>query len=188
MSKKVKIEVRIEFSSIGLSTGYLAAILKDINEIVYRSNVKDFNEIRANISFDAQESIAFDAATYRLSEYRHTSTRIKNIETGSIYINLSVAGVTLWLIQNTFGATLREGWTESSLHERIKDLLNQRLFSKIDEIIEKIEDSLPKKVPCEVNVSKSNDQSDLSREDIVMKIVIITRDDREFPPNLGDAL
>ena len=62
------------------------------------------------------------------------------------------------------------------------------MFSKLDEIIEKIKDSLPKKVPCEVNVSKSNYQSELSEEDIVMKIVIIIRNDRELPPDLGDAL
>lgn len=124
-----KIPVRIYFGERQKFPAKLFShVIGVIDEAIYQVEIKELELLSK--TFPEIPKVSIDAARYRLQEYRGSSVFIENVSRGSIYLECFAVGLSIWLLQQTLGETIKEAWLESESHEKIKNFLKSSLIRK----------------------------------------------------------
>lgn len=86
-----------------------------------------------------EHAAPLDAARYRLQSYEGAAVVIERAESGSIILAGVLAGLAYWILDNTLSETLKEAWTNSSLHDRLVDLLSGRRHLRAQKMVDQLE-------------------------------------------------
>jgi hypothetical protein len=120
----IEIEVRLhQMRTQEIPYSVFRKILDSLNRAAFESEKKDLKAIRNE--FPKLPDVAFDAASHRQKEYRYSAILIKELKPGSLIVAGVVAGVSIWILQQTLGETLKEAWLDSQGHQKLKKLLLQ---------------------------------------------------------------
>ena len=118
-----KIAITIHFrTKHGISAVLLSLVVTAIEQAAYRVELQELEEIVENIP--ELPSVAIDAARHRIQEQKGHTLRIVNAEPGSIVVYGVVTALSLWILNNTLGETLKEAWKNSDFHHRLRDFLS----------------------------------------------------------------
>ena len=191
MSEGLGIEIILRLHQIGpkeIPYSVFRKILDALNKAVYESENKELDTIQAE--FRELPSVAFDAARYRLRQYRYDAILIKDLRPGSLIVAGAVAGVAIWVLQQTLGETLKEAWLASEWHQRIKSLLLRRMGQKRHSLATDAVRRIERAVPSETHVSYDGPvdatvSEEPSRIIIDVRIEIRTQD---YPPDRQEIL
>ena len=191
MSEGLGIEIVLRLHQMGpeeIPYSVFRKIVDALNRAVYESENMELATIQAE--FPDLPSVAFDAARYRLRQYRYDSILIKDLRPGSLVIAGAVAGVAIWVLQQTLGETLKEAWLDSEWHQRIKSLLLRRMSHKIYSLATDAARRIERSVPSETNISydgpvNARVSEAPSRITIDVKIEVSTKD---YPPDRKEIL
>ncbi|GAB4261992.1 hypothetical protein [Deferrisoma sp.] len=99
MSEGLGIEIVLRLHQMGpeeIPYSVFRKIVDALNKSVYESENKELSIIQDE--FPDLPSVAFDAARYRLRQYRYDSILIKDLRPGSLVIAGAVAGVAIWVL------------------------------------------------------------------------------------------
>jgi len=191
MSEGLGIEVVLRLHQMGqeeIPYSVFRKIVDALNKAVYESENKELDTIQAE--FPQLPDVAFDAARYRLRKYRYDAILIKDLRPGSLVIAGAVAGVAIWVLQQTLGETLKEAWLDSEWHRRIKSLLLRRVSQKRHSLATDASRRIERAVPSETNIGYNGPvdatvSEEPSRITIDVRIEIRAKD---YPPDRKDVL
>jgi len=148
MSRGLGIEIEVRLHQMGpeqIPYSVFRQITDAVNSAVYESEKKDLRAIQNE--FPDLPNVAFDAAMFRLRKHRNSSVLINELRPGSLIVAASVAGLSIWVLQQTLGETLKEAWLESQGHEKLKKFLLKRMGSKRHELATKTAQRIERVVP-----------------------------------------
>ncbi|MBF0258581.1 MAG: hypothetical protein HQK62_07050, partial [Desulfamplus sp.] len=189
MNQGLGIEIEVRLHQIGpeeIPYSVFRKILDSLNNAVFESEKKDLRAIRSE--FPDLPDVAFDAASYRLKEYRYSSILIKELRPGSLIVAGVVAGVSIWVLQQTLGETLKEAWLESQDHKRLKEFLLKRMGSKIHSLATDAAKRIERAVLSEASIGCNypGDPAYLEEPSKIKIDVRIEINSKEYPPNRKD--
>ncbi len=191
MSQGLGIEIEVRLHQMGteqIPYSVFRQITDAVNSAVFESEKKDLRAIQNE--FPDLPNVAFDAAMYRLQKHRNSSVLINELRPGSLIVAVSVAGLCIWVLQQTLGETLKMAWLESQGHEELKEFLLKRMSSKRHELATKTAKRIARVVPSEISVEHNgfDDANPLhhpSKIKIDVRIEICSKD---YPPDRGEML
>ncbi|QDU88398.1 hypothetical protein Pla175_17740 [Pirellulimonas nuda] len=107
-------------------TDVVIGVIKDIERIAYKveRSVLD-DSLSQCLQQKYLTSVEVDAIQYRFDAMKGASMMVRGTERGSLILTLVGGGAAIWLIKNTVGESLREGYKGSAL-----DMLLQNLSRK----------------------------------------------------------
>jgi len=147
----IEIEVRLhQMEPEELPYAVFRKILDSLNNAVYASEIKELDAIQKELS--NLPEVAFDAAKYRLKQYRYSAILIKELRPGSLVVAGCVAGVAIWVLQQTLGETLKEAWLYSQGHRRIKEILLKRMGGKRHSLATDAVKRIERAIPSETSI------------------------------------
>jgi len=189
MNNGLGIEIRLRLLKRGpqeIPYSVFRKILDSLNTAVFESEKKDLKEIRNE--FPKLPNVAFDAASHRLKEYRYSAILIKKLKPGSMIVAGVVAGVSIWILQQTLGETLKEAWLDSEGHQKLKKLLLQRMGSKRHLLATDAAKRIERAVPSEAFIGyQGPDDAESLQEPSKINIDIrIKINSKNFPPDRRD--
>jgi hypothetical protein len=149
--------------------------------------VTELDEVDAlQKTFKDVPNAIFDAVRWRVRTYQGATVHIENAGQGSIILGGLVAGVAVWVLQQTLGETIKEAWRESSWHEQLKHYLTQQRGTKARKIKDEIikmrdwdEYRVLREYGCEMEVAVT---------DYYQIRVNIIQGGRPMPPTRGELL
>ena len=191
MSRGLGIEIEICLHQTGtekIPYAVFRQITDAVNSVAYESEKRDLRAMQ--MEFPDLPNVAFDAAMHRLRKHRSSSVLINELRPGSLIVVASVAGLCIWVLQQTLGETLKEAWLESHGHERLKKFLLKRMGGKRHELATKTAQRIARKVPSETSISHNgpvdaNSLEESSKIRIDVKIEICSKN---YPPDRGGML
>lgn len=157
-----------------------------VNDAFFASELSDLREIRKE--FPQLPQVAFDAAEHRMKKHKKSSILISGVDKGSIEIAIAATGLSIWILQQTLGETLKEAWLESDTHKKLKSFLLKGRFKKVDRIREDSKKRLERKIPCKQ--VKSGDQQPLNNingDGSIITLEVMVKLDKKYPPKRGDV-
>lgn len=171
-------------------TGYphdvLAKTLSAVNSAVFASELVDLRAIRQE--FPELPEVVFDAAFHRMRSYRGSALRIQAASSGSLLIAGAVAGVTIFVLKQTLGETIKDAWEESQMHERLKSFLLRRMGGKTHQIATGSAKRIEKTVRTEVIIEYDGplDSERPSKPHRIRLRVEFSEEDKDYPPARED--
>ncbi len=191
MSEGLGIEIVLRLHQMGtriIPYSLFRKIVDALNKAVYESENEELAIIQAE--FPDLPNVAFDAARYRLRQYRYDSILIKDLRQGSLVVVGAVAGVAIWVLQETLGETMKEAWLDSEWHQRIKSLLLRRMSHKRHSLSADAARRIERAVPSETNIGYDGPvdarvSEAPSRITIDVRIEVSTKD---HPPDREEML
>jgi hypothetical protein len=118
----------------------MAAVLDGINENLTKLEIQSIKTIR--IEFPEVPLVAVDAALFRADHFKSGSvTRIQAVKPGSVEVVIGVVALSYWLLEKTVGETIKDAWTQSGLHRRLKRFL---LLGQEERLNQAVEDTFAK--------------------------------------------
>ena len=189
MNQGLGIEIEVRLHQMGqeeLPYSVFRKILDSLNSAVFESEKKELDAIQRE--FSDLPDVAFDAAKYRLKQYRYSAILIKELRPGSLVVAGCVAGVAIWVLQQTLGETLKEAWLESQGHQRIKEILLRRMGGKRHDLATDAAKRIERVIPSETSISY-NGPVDVELLEEPSKIEIDVRieiNPKDYPPDRKD--
>lgn len=153
MSRGLGIEIEVRLHQMGpeqIPYSVFRQITDAVNSAAFVSEKKDLRAIQNE--FPDLPNVAFDAAMYRLQKHRNSSVLINELRPGSLIVAASVAGLSIWVLQQTLGETLKEAWLESQGHERLKEFLLKRMGNKRHDLATTTAKRIERVVPSETSI------------------------------------
>ena len=130
------LRIQIELHLLCQPTTHLPAwlLVKSVSAVdnaILASELNDLRQLRKQLP--DLPTVALDAAEKRLGAYRGSGLLVERAESGSLVVIGVVAGLSIFVLQNTLGETLKEAWLESDGSRRLKALLfEQRSIKAFD--------------------------------------------------------
>ena len=181
----VEIEVRFHQNSESKIPYFIfRKILDAINKSVFESEWRELDEIQ--FEFLEIPPVVFDAARYRIKNYRYSAILIRELKPGSLVVTGVVAGLAIWILQQTLGETLKEAWKESSWHKKIKRFLLQNIESKKLFLSHDITKRIRQAVPSEVYIEDIYYESKEANKIIINVVILINP--KDYPPDRNEIL
>lgn len=191
MSRGLGIEIEVRLHQMGpeqIPYSVFRQITDAVNSTVFESEKKDLRDIQKE--FPDLPNVAFDAAMYRLGKHRNSSILINELRPGSLIVAASVAGLSIWVLQQTLGETLKEAWLESKGHENLKKFLLKRMGNKRHELATKTAKRIERAVPSETSIGHNGpgDANSLQKPSKIKIDVRIEICSKDYPPDRGEML
>jgi hypothetical protein len=102
------IRIKIAFNDRdSVSVDVVNRVTRDIEWIVYREERKLLGQALTEIG-DEINAVTRDAVLYRFGQLRGRSVLIESTDRGSLILLAAVAGLGLWVLQNTLGESFKE--------------------------------------------------------------------------------
>lgn len=141
MSKidQIPLEIRIRYPAF-ISADNMARISWLIDRAVYEAELEELRSVKSE--FSEIPDYIFDAVFMRLYRKAGSLFLIEEARQGSIVFAGFAAGLAYWLLDKTLGETIREAWTASDLHKRIKQFLLAQRGAKANAIGESVKKRL----------------------------------------------
>lgn len=176
------IELHLRFAvRSALPAGLLARVIDYVERSVFSVEESELAAIMAE--FEELTPLAEDATRYRLDSYKGRSVLVHSARDGSIVLLATVAGISVWVLQQTLGETLKEAWLESESHERLKRLLLRRVWSKATTVADVLSVG-PEEVGADVELQASV----VEEEDKHVVVVVVLPGRAETSPGGGEQL
>lgn len=191
MSRALGLDIEIRLRQMGpeeIPYTVFRKILDSLNRSAFESEKKELKEIRKQ--FPEFPSVAFDAANYRMNDHRSSAIIIKELKPGSLIVAVSVAGIAIWVLQQTLGETLKESWKQSKSHEKLKAFLLKRMGEKRHTLATDIAKRIEAAVTSETSIGY-NGPGDANYLDEPSKITIDVRIEishKDYPPDRRETL
>ena len=116
VDKFKNINIVLKISTDDLIAKDLIHVFDDLEASLYRIDREIVEEISREINL---EKILLDAALERVRKHRGQRVRINHVRDGSFIFDMVVAGVGLWVLKETVGESIKKGWKDSYLHEKL---------------------------------------------------------------------
>lgn len=167
-----------------LSARVVVKAITAVDAAIMASERKDLRLLRDELS--GFPGVAFDAAEQRLGSFRGAGLQLERAESSSILLIGAVAGISIFILQNTLGETLKEAWLDSDGHRRLKGfLLRQRHIKPYDiasQAVSKLLRALPTAPGVTADVRPGSDGS----PSVVRLTVPISEAQENVPPPRED--
>jgi hypothetical protein len=191
MNNSLGIEIEVWLHQLGqqaIPYSVFRKILDSLNKAVFESEKNDLKAIRKE--FPKLPNVAFDAASHRLKEFRYSAIIIKELKPGSLIVAGVVAGVSIWILQQTLGETLKEAWLDSQGHQNLKNLLLKRMGTKRHLLATDAAKRIERAVPSVTSIGYNGtvDAKVLEEPSKIKIDVIIEINPKDFPPDRKDVL
>lgn len=98
-----------------------------LETVLYASDRNDIETVARELDI---ESLSRDAALERIRNFRNKRILLTDARKGSIEIIAAVAAVSYYIFDKTLGESLKEGYANSELHKRLKDLFRMQIDGK----------------------------------------------------------
>ena len=186
MNHGLGIEIEVRLHHMGtkeLPYAVFRKILDSLNTAVFESEKKELDLIPTLLP--DLPNVAFDAAKHRLKQYRYSSILIKELRPGSLIVAGCVAGVAIWVLQQTLGETLKEAWLDSQWHHKIKEILLKRMGTKRHSLATDAAKRIERAIPSETSIGY-NGPVDVELLEEPSKIIIDVRikiNPKDYPPD-----
>jgi hypothetical protein len=129
-----RIQIKLAFDierGMRLPVWLLLSVVRAADNAILASERNDLQLLRHRMP--NIPDVAFDAAERRIADFRGAALQLERAQEGSIVLIGVAAGLSVFLLQNTVGETMKEAWLESDTHRRLKAfLLEQRHFKPND--------------------------------------------------------
>jgi formylglycine-generating enzyme required for sulfatase activity len=123
----------------GFPAGMVVQALGAVNDILYSSELDTLGKMTSALELAPVEA---DAVYQRMSRHRGKALIITHASPGSLAIEGSLAALSLWLLRETLGQSLKKSWKESMDHRKLLDLLKTDPAVRVKELTEHIETEL----------------------------------------------
>jgi hypothetical protein len=165
MHEELDVQIEIRFlTEHGVPAELMMTVLQGISRVVWRAEREELDEIIKYLS--DLPPLVLDAMKYRFENVdRDTSLNIESASRGSVLLFGAAAGLAYWVADKTIGETVKEAWTESSTHARLKSFLKSRVLRKRERILR----DLPKILEGAHQISMTPDDSPAPK--IVVSVV-----------------
>ncbi len=163
---------------------YVMTALQCVNEAYFASELSDLRKIRKE--FPHLPNVALDAAEHRIKTFKKSSVNIRAVKKGSIEFAIVATGLTVWILQQTLGETLKQSWLESNMHKKLKNFLTKDRFNKVERLREDSRKRLSSKLPCEVGVDHQRSRNDEQDEGEIITLQVKIFPERKYPPRRGE--
>jgi hypothetical protein len=128
--------LRIHFTERGFPCEVLARVTVAVEAAVFQVEREELGMLGETLE-DALPMI--DAAHYRLERYQGASVVITGANEGSVVVLGVIAGLSYWILDKTFGETLKEAWKGCATHEKLQDVFMRRRGERVRRIADRIE-------------------------------------------------
>ena len=137
MAQHDEIEVEIHFRESSIfPAAIVSTVIERVDHWIYQSDIEDFETFLKEAKVIPQT--ALDATRYRIERYPKTALHFRSARSGSFVLVGVAATVSLWILQQTLGDTLKEAWRGSNLHKGLKEFLTSRRRERAERIADKI--------------------------------------------------
>ena len=130
--RPLDVRILLKFLEADIDGRTLMGALDDLEAVLYQAE-------RVTIDRIAHQSelspLVRDAALERLRKYRGRRFRLRDVQRGSLGLDLIVTGVAIWVLKNTLGESLKEAWQNSNVHKLFREALKQALDHMAEQIL-----------------------------------------------------
>ena len=117
--------------------------------------------------------MVFDATELRLQNNKSKTLHLNSASKGSLILAGLAFGLSVWILNQTLGETVKEAWTESERHEKLKSFLKSNLCSRSEIIKKNISNELSRKgIFPGIEVKHDN-------EDVELRISVDAKEEKE---------
>ncbi|HUU89129.1 MAG TPA: hypothetical protein VMX17_15450 [Candidatus Glassbacteria bacterium] len=186
MNHGLGIEIEVQLHQKGpeeLPYAVFRKILDSLNNSVFESEKNELDAIQKE--FPDLPDVAFDAAKYRLKQYRYSAILIKELRPGSLIVAGCAAGVAIWVLQQTLGETLKEAWIDGQWHQKIKNILLKRMGDKRYSLATDAAKRIERAIPSETSIGNNGpvDVELLEKPSRIRIDVRIEINPKDYPPD-----
>jgi hypothetical protein len=119
----------------GVPLDYVNVALNALDAVAYAQELEDFKVVRRHVDELDIPPVVMDAVESRLRAHKGQSLlRVQSVSQGSLELTVSLGGLFIWLLDKTLGETIKQAWTQTLLHEKLKELLMRRREQKAKEL------------------------------------------------------
>src|SRR3712207_5381473 len=101
-----------------LDTKTFVATFDDMETALYHSDRADIEEFCKSYNIPA---LIRDASLERLRLFRHKRLRIEHLRAGSLIVEGLVVAVAFWVVKETVGESIKQGWRDSLANQKIAE-------------------------------------------------------------------
>ena len=141
MPRFVSDHVHIRFIGNPVPAGLVSFVLSELQQLLFELESEELERLMAE---GLERDRYFEVQT-RLQGYRPALVQIHGARSGSIVLVAAVGGLTIWLLQQTLGESVKEAWLRTRLHERIRDLLLKDVSTRLRQLSDRIHDRLTRR-------------------------------------------
>ena len=134
------LKISLNFPNSRVPADILSRCLDIIEFEIFLSELADIDKVQSLLP--EVPPLVFDATRYQISRYRGKALLLEKAEGGSLILGGVVAGLTIWLLSQTLGETLKDAWKESNWHKKLKSILSKDLYKKADIIAQSTKEHL----------------------------------------------
>lgn len=136
----------------GAPLDYVVTALSELGSVAYKQELEDFKIVRQHLDHFGIDAVVMDAVETRLRAYKNRSVlRVRAVNDGSVEIAVAVTGLFVWLLDKTLGETIKEAFTSTRTHERLREFLMNRREAKAKELGSKAAELINKKLGDEAS-------------------------------------
>jgi hypothetical protein len=177
-------DVRVELRFAGAKAfpaGLVADVTAEVERAVYEAEVEEIDELQKD--FEEVPGPVFDAMRYRADRYRGRTLSIETASSGSIVLEGAAVALALWLLNVTFGETIKDAWKKTKSHQRLKKTLSSRLERKAKRIAQRVRPRRYRYDDAEVQTRVEK------RERAIVVVVLVTPEPALIPlPTTSEVL
>ena len=134
----------------GAPLDYVTTVLKELDAVAYAQEIEDFKFAKEHLDEGDVRPVVMDAIEQRLRAHKGRSLlRVQAASQGSLELTVALGGLFVWLLDKTLGETVKQAWTQTRLHERLKELLMYRRERKAKELGLRCSERINKKLGTE---------------------------------------
>ena len=142
----IKVILRFH-SKYKIPADLVARIIAAVDTAIKDAEAADFSAIKKEIPQIPKEII--DAVEQGITKNQFTGMYLESAETGSIIIEGIVVAAASWILLNTIGESFKDAWKESELNQRIKDVLLSKQITKVEELVQRIQNKIEENIALE---------------------------------------
>lgn len=197
-----KINLKLLYHDDEVHSEFVNNAIKAVNDAYYSSELVDLKKIQDEIYriIDKYGPIAkakhmfhlengFSEIKSKIDKYRDASVLIKEAKEGSLEFTIIGTGLGLWLLQLTFGQTIKEAWVKTNIHKGLVGLLTNKIFykKKAEQISQLAENKL-KRIPNSEITTNLKEFLDSENPEMIIEIKVSLKPEDGYPPSFGVAL
>ena len=119
----------------------IAMVMDGVERALYFSDRTDVQTVARKLGMNR---VMQDACLERIRRHRYERFQIRKADNGSIVFYGAITAVSFFVLKNTIGESLKEGWRISKRHQRLTEVFRSIFDEKVESIADSIRDGLLK--------------------------------------------
>lgn len=137
--EQIPIEIKVEFP-IFVSAANISKITALTEQAIFEVELRDLEYLTNE--YEEISPAIHDATLLRLYRKSGSAFLVREAHSGSMLLAGMGVGLSIWLLNQTIGETIKEAWVESESHARLKEFLLAKRGNKKKAIRESVRSKL----------------------------------------------